>query len=181
MRISLPDKQAAPKLTGGDGEGRGRRDTLPFRLPWTYIPSAINRMLSVVLAAPALAGVFDGVLCAATLSPSKCGKITDQIFSTNGCCWNKLVGACWRYWPIIEYSVKVCSLRRVTGSLTGALFTCVRYSSAQAKHKGRNMLRRSLFGCTTNEKIKISLLFWHSVKFSSPCEELKKTCHTIAL
>lgn len=43
-------------------------------------------MFSVVLAAPALAGVFDGVLCAATLSPSKCGKITDQIFSTNGCC-----------------------------------------------------------------------------------------------
>lgn len=35
------------------------------------------------------------------------------------------------------------------------------------------MLKQSLFGCKTSRKIKISLLFWHSVKVTNPFEELK--------
>lgn len=51
---------------------------------------------------------------------------------------------------------------------------CIRYSSTQAKPKGKNTLKQSSFGCKRNGKIKSSLLCWHSVKSTNPFDELKK-------
>lgn len=146
-------------------EGCGRNAASPLRLHKTYLLSAIKRMFDVSLLllcfAVLLQVISDEVLCCNAVTKQG-WKISDHNWN-KWLLWNELIVLSWYYFTF-KHSFKVCGFPRITEILGRSWFQGQEISQYFKQCIKEKITPKQSFGCKTNGKIKISLLFWHSVK-----------------